>query len=177
MKFFYLLLSIVISTGCSSQKNVSSLEKLKTERSFNSSNCPEDGTCELKLIPNKSLNLKKDEFGQLYGEEIDSDMILVSYSYHRNAPKNAVDAHYSETYYFSIPKNTKNLDISDADLQNVNLVVDRQCYCKGTAGFFKISSGKLTLNIKKNELTLNGIFSNKNLPLIITKVDEKVSLE
>ena len=177
MKFLYLLLFIIFSTGCSSQKNIPGLEKLKTIRSFTSSNCPEDGTCQLKLTPNKSIDLKQDEFGQFYGELIDSDDILVSYSYRRNPPENAVDAHYSETYYFSIPKSTKQLDLYDADLQKVNLVVDRQCYCKGTAGFFKITSGRLSLNIKKNELTLNGIFSNEKLPLLITKVDEKVSLE
>ena len=63
------------------------------------------------------------------------------------------------------------------ELQKVNLVVERRCFCKGTAGFFKIIRGNLKLNIEKNELTLSGNFSNKKLPLLVTKIDEKVSLE
>ncbi len=177
MKLFYLLLFISFCTGCGSQKKTGVLKKLKDTKSFTTNNCPEDGVCSLKLIPNKSLQLKTDEFGQLYGETVTSDDILIKYSYNRNVPKNVADAHYSETYYFSISKNSTELDLRDAELQKVNLVVDRQCYCKGTAGFFKINNGALKLHIKKNELTLNGNFSNEKLPLIFTKIDEKVSLE
>lgn len=176
MKLFYLLLFMILSLGCSSQKSAFNLEKLDKIKSFSTSDCPEDGTCTLKIIPNKSLTLKYDDFGQLYGETIGSDQVLIEYTYKRKVPKNLADAHYSETYYFTIPKSTKELDLLDNELQKVNLVVDRRCFCKGTAGFFKITTGNLKLHIKKNELTLNGNFSNKKLPLLITKIDERVSL-
>ena len=177
MKAFYLLLFTAISFGCSSQKNVFSFENLVQAKTFASSNCPDDGSCFLEIIPNKSLLIKKDQFGQLYGETVDSDLVLIKFGYSRKVPKNAVDAHHSETYYFTIPKSTKNLDLSNEELQEVNLVIDRQCFCKGTAGFFKITSGQLNLDIRKNELTLNGNFSNEKLPLLFTKINEKVSFE
>lgn len=177
MKFLSFTFLFILSLGCSSQKDTFHLKKLEKIRSFSVSKCPKDGTCSFELIPNKSLHLKTDEFGQLYGEAVSSTNILVKYSYKRSVPKNLADAHYSETYYFTISKDTKELNLINTDLQKVSLVVDRQCFCKGTVGFFKITTGNLKLNIKKNELTLSGNFSNKKLPLLITKIDEKVSLE
>ena len=177
MKFIYLFTILLIYSGCKSQKEAFSLEKLQEIKSFSLTNCPEDGACILELIPDKSMVLKKDNFGQHYGETITSEDILVKYTYERKVPENVADAHYSESYYFNLPKNTQDLDLYDADLQKVNLVVDRQCFCKGTAGFFKITNGNLKLSIKKNELTLSGKFSHKNLPLLITEIKETVSLE
>ena len=173
MKFSYLFVLLSISFGCSSQKNTL---KLSEAKSFSVSNCPTDGKCTLKLVPNQSFIYKTDTFGNGYGETIESQHILLKYSYRRNPLKGAVDGHYSETYYFNLTKSTEELNLKNDDLQTVGLVVDRQCFCKGTAGVFKITNGNLTLVIKKNELTLNGNFSHKKLPLVITKINEKVDL-
>lgn len=176
MKFYHLLFLLILFTGCSAQKNTTALQQLEKIKSFSTSNCPDDGVCNIQIIPNKSIELKKDKFDQLYGETIDSDKILIKYSYKRNVLENTADAHYSETYYINISKDTKELDFNDLELQKVDLVVNRLCYCKGTTGFFKITNGNLKLHIKKNELTLSGVFSHKKLPLIVTKIDEKMNL-
>ena len=177
MKFFYLLFAVLVALNCSSSKNISTLEKLTGAQSFLSVNCPKDGVCTIQILPDKALTLKTDAFGQYYGEQVESNQILITYSYKRNVPQNTADGHFVETYYFSIPKNTEAITLTDAELQSVNLVVERQCFCKGSAGFFKITNGNLALRIQKNELTLKADFSHEKLPLVITKIDEKINLE
>ncbi len=177
MKGAYLLVVVIFTLGCGTHKNSAVLEDLQGPISNSMSACLEDGRCTLEIIPNQSLLLKEDAFGQFYGEQITSELLLFKLSYERDVPKGVADAHYSETYFFSIPKTTSTLELNNAELSKVNLVVERRCFCKGSAGFFKILSGKLKLSIKKNELTLSGRFSHENLPLLMTKIDEKVSLE
>ncbi len=177
MKSVLHLVLVVFALGCGAQKESSGLTKLQDPVELKMRNCLADGNCSINIIPNSSMKLKKDTFGQLYGEPVKSELLLFKLSYDRKAPKGVADANYSETYYFSIPKNTSTLDLKNEQLSQINLVVERRCFCKGTAGFFKILSGNLKLSIKKNDLTLSGNFSHENLPLLMTKIDEKVSLE
>ena len=177
MKEVFPIVILVLLMACGTQKEISGLEDLQTPIRQQMNTCIDDGTCSIEILPNSSMSLKKDAFGQLYGELTKSDLLLFKVTYERNVPKGLADADYRESFYFSIPKSTTSLQLEDGQLSQVNLVVERRCFCKGTAGFFKILSGKLELSIKKNELTLNGNFSHVNLPLLMTKIDEKVSLE
>jgi len=177
MKGAFLLIIMVFTLGCATQKNSAVLTDLQSPISNSMNQCLEDGHCTLEITPNQSLLLKKDAFGQFYGERTTSELLLFKLTYERTVPKGVADAHYSEAYFFSIPKTTTTLELNNAELSQVNLVVERRCFCKGSAGFFKILSGNLKLSIKKNELTLSGHFSHENLPLLMTKIDEKVSLE
>lgn len=177
MKAAFLLLFLVFILSCGTQKNTSGLEDLQDPIGLTMKSCLEDGTCKFEVIPNQTLLIKEDTFGQFYGEQTKSQLLLFKLSYERKVPKGVADGHYSETYFFSIPKATTTLELEDAQLSRVNLVVERRCFCKGTAGFFKITSGNLKLSIKKNELTLTANFSHENLPLLMTKIDENVSLE
>ncbi len=176
MKITFVFFMIIFLSSCSAQKNISSLAELKGNKSFKVTNCPKDGSCSLRIIKNKTLDLKKDEFGMYYGQKINSNSILLEYTYERNKLKNTVDSHYSETIYFSIPKTTESLMLIDKDLQKVSATLHRLCYCKGTTGYFKITKGNLSLNIKKNELTLNADLSIKNIPIVLNKIGEKISL-
>ena len=168
---------MVLILGCGAQKNPNGLAAFQDPLHHAMKNCIEDGDCILEIIPNSKLDLKSDEFGQLYGVIATGELMVFKLMYDRNVPKGIADANYTETYYFEIPKNTEKLVLKDRELAQINLVVDRRCFCKGTAGFFKILSGNLRLSIKKNELTLSGNFSHGSLPLVMTEIDEKVSLE
>lgn len=175
MKKYCYILVILLSYSCASQKK-SVLSNLKTATSYSLDTCETNYKCSLSFIPNKKVIVKKDEFGLSYGEFVKSDSILVKYQKKQQKENKAVDNFFTETLYFSIAKNDTKISLKDLDLQKVNMVLQRECYCKGTAGFFKITKGDLLFDIKKNELTLNTHFDIKNIPHKLRKINKKVTL-
>lgn len=173
-KYCYILL-ILLSYSCSSQKK-SILNTLKTTTTYTIDSCETNFKCSLSFIPNTKLIIKKDEFGLTYGEFVKSDSILVKYQKKQQKENKAVDNFFTETLYFSIAKNDTKISLKDIDLQKANMALQRECYCKGTAGFFKITKGSLLFDIKKNELTLNTDFDIKNIPHKLRKINKKVTL-
>lgn len=177
MRFIFTPLLLFILTSCASQKNSFFLQDLKEPIQYKLESTKKGFDTYLEIIPNKSLLLKKDEFGMLYGNFIKGDSILIKYQFKKKKIKNVVDDNFIETLYFTTDKTTTNLTLENLQLSKINMVLQRQCYCKGTAGFFKITNGNFNLNIKKNELTLTTDFSIKNIPHVLTKINEKVIFE
>lgn len=173
-KYCYILILLILYSCASQKENV--LINLKKATVYPLNTCKTGYKCSLSFIPNTKLIIKKDEFGLSYGNFVKSDSILVKYQKKQQKENKAADNFFTETLYFSIAKSDTEISLKDLDLQKVNMTLQRECYCKGTAGFFSITKGNLLFNIKKNELTLNTVFDIKNIPHKLRKINKKVTL-
>lgn len=132
------------------------------------SECPKDGTCNVQLLKNKSILVKKDEFGSTYYTLEDSDSKnVVKYTYNRTVKGDLQDANYREEIVFELNNQTDNLTLSDAALENTQLLFGRFCFCRGQTGNYKINQGKLTVTDGK-VIDLN--FKTDEVPQIISHV-------
>lgn len=132
------------------------------------SECPKDGTCTVQLLKNKSIVVKKDEFGSTYYTLEDSDSKnVVQYTYKRTVKGDLQDANYREEIIFELNNPTDNLTLSDATLENTQLLFGRFCFCRGQSGYYKINQGNLTVTDGK-EIDLN--FKTNEVPQIINHV-------
>jgi hypothetical protein len=132
------------------------------------SECPKDGTCTVQLLKKKSIVVKKDEFGSTFYTLEDSDSKnVVQYTYKRTVKGDLQDANYREEIIFELNNQTDNLTLSDATLENTQLLFGRFCFCRGQTGYYKINQGKLTVTDGK-VIDLN--FETNEVPQIINHV-------
>ena len=132
------------------------------------SECPKDGTCTVQLLKNKSITVKKDEFGSTFYTLEDSDSKnVIQYTYKRTVKGDLQDANYREEIIFEINNQTDNLTLSDATLENTQLLFGRFCFCRGQTGYYKINQGKLTVTDGK---MIDLDFKTNEVPQIINHV-------
>ena len=102
-----------------------------------------------------------DTADMLYPDFVD-DMTTntVKFTYNENAEKDVMDGHYREEVYFEVKNGTELLDLENMELKEVNFLYGRFCYCKGSAGYFKVDKGRLMM--KDGKLTIE--FANGQVP-------------
>ncbi|WP_291114216.1 hypothetical protein [Flavobacterium sp. UBA6135] len=134
-------------------------------------NCPEDGTCNLVLFKNKKLKILTDDLGSLYFSLADNnDTHVFHYQYQRNVPEEVQDGHHIEEVYWEINTEVINLTIENEALQQTKMIFGRHCYCKGQAGFFKVSSGSLQIIKATSGYEVRSHFNIKEVPQIIDTI-------
>ena len=132
------------------------------------SECPKDGTCTIQLSKNKSMVVKQDEFGSVfYTLEESTSKSVVQYTYKRTVKGDIQDANYREEVVFEIDNKSENLHVSDAALENNQLLFGRFCFCRGQTGYYKINQGNLTVN---NGKVVDLSFKTDQVPQIIKHI-------
>jgi hypothetical protein len=171
-----LILIIVFLTSCNTSKNAC-LEI--TENTFTKTvNCPENGECTIEFIPNKTIEFKKDEFGIIYPIISEGEKTIFKYTYKRNPVANTQDSNYTEIVYAEFDKSISEISLSNSELQNSKFYFGRICYCKGETGYYAIKNGEFEISeLAKNSLKVDFEFSIKEVPQIISKISEMVSLK
>ena len=171
-KILILYLTAVLTFGCTISK-IAVKEPLKEIET--TSICPEDGTCTSKIYRNQQLHIQVDETGALYYRLTDNkNTSVISYEYKKHTDSTLVDNHYSETILIEIDNNSKELNLKDKNLQNVKMLFDKQCFCRGQAGVYKITNGHLVFT-KENELnTIQLEFEIQNSSQILKTIDFSV---
>jgi hypothetical protein len=135
------------------------------------SECPKDGICSVQISKNKSMDVKKDEFGNMYYTlEENSSKSVVKYTYNRTVKGDIQDANYREEVVFEIENDTENINFSDAALQNTQLLFGRFCFCRGQTGNYKVSQGKLSITKSAKEKAIDLNFKIDVVPQIIHHV-------
>ncbi len=147
--------------SCSCKKtSISNFEKATLK-----SDCPKDGTCSVEIIKNKSISIKKDEFGSIYYLLEDNlNTTVVKYSYSRTVKGDLQDAGYREEIVFEIDENNKTL--KNRELTKTNMLFGRFCFCRGQTGNYIVDNGEL--EIKDNTINLN--FTVSQVPQIIKNI-------
>jgi hypothetical protein len=170
---FFLTLTIIACKPAQSTTTV-----VNTTFNLLNTNCPENGKCTLELIPNKTIEFKKDEFGFYYPEISEGSKTILKYTFKKNPIPNTQDSNYTEIVYAELDSNLKEISLSNKELQNIKLFFGRLCYCKGETGYFPIKNGDFKLTIpSKNTVQIDLIFKVSEVPQIISEIHETISLK
>ncbi|WP_298222507.1 hypothetical protein [Flavobacterium sp.] len=141
---------------------------LQTATLSAASECPKDGTCNIQLLKNKTIAVKKDEFGSVfYTLEESTSKSVVQYTYKRTVKGDIQDANYREEIIFEIDNKTENLNLSDVALADTQLLFGRFCFCRGQTGYYAINQGKLSVNKNSNDTVVDLNFKTDQVPQII----------
>lgn len=169
-KLLVLFLSFTLAF-CNCKKNViSNPEKIKKTTIVNSY-CPEKGTCTIEILENKNLIIKTDDLGGTYYEtEASNKHDVVIYKFNKNTKEGLYDGSYQEEIIFEINKSANKISFLNSDLQQTKMIFGRHCYCKGQAGYFKVTNGKLNFNKTKEEINIDLDFKITVVPQIINKI-------
>ena len=168
MKVVNPLLFLLLLISCKAQNN---FDKTNTI-------CPENDVCSAELIPNSTLKLHTDSIGMLYTTIEDGKHLIFKFSYSRNVDKQSLDGHYIEEIYAEFNSDLSEINLEDEDLQNVKLLFNRICFCKGSTGFYPITKGKLSIKkINKNTYNIRLNFKVDEVPQVITSINETLILK
>ncbi|NJM79542.1 MAG: hypothetical protein HC854_07910 [Flavobacterium sp.] len=178
MKKIILLPFFILLLYCKSAKNkVDRENKMEEEIEITTKNnsCPQDGTCTIEILKNKSLAIKKDEFNQIYFQEIvNNKTSIIKFQYQRDNEKGYADGNYREEIIFEINNTETSLNLSDNALQTTKMLFGRHCFCKGQAGYFNITKGNLSLTKENEEYKLTLDFLITEVPQIIKTISTSV---
>ena len=94
-----IVLNLLLLISCKSTQQVNSQVPNNETTITKIENCPENGTCTIELIPNKKLDFKTDEFGNLYPTINNGEKTILKYTFTKNPIENTVDSNYSEIVY------------------------------------------------------------------------------
>ena len=95
---------------------------------------------------------------------------VILYEYKRNVEDGIQDGQHREEIVFEINNTDKEIHLNDFALQNTKMLFGRHCFCRGQAGFYKVSDGKLNLENKDNTITLDLDFTITKVPQLYSKV-------
>lgn len=176
MKYFLIICTLFLAS-CKTIKTKNSVIKSNETVFTQSENCPENGTCLVELIPNKTIEFKKDEFGNLYPVISEGTKTVFKYTYTKNPISEIEDSDYTEIVYAEVDLNN-NVQLQNETLKSIKLHYGRLCFCKGESGYFPITRGVFNLSkIDENTLKIDVDFIVKKVPQIISEIHETVSLK
>lgn len=144
-KIFTLLAVTALMASCNTTKGVAGTNWLGKKTTI-ASVCPENGTCTATREFEKGLNLQG--FQELYPQDIfNPETILVKYEFERKKSEDLyADDFYKEEVFMEIPAKAFKKQYKDTELEQVKLVYGKHCYCKGEAGYYKITEGTLKIH-------------------------------
>ncbi len=158
MKNIILTSILLIFMSCNSTQNMQVQVKKsyysKTMTKKNNTNITE----KWQVVPNASINFEKDKFG-VGMAKLDKGNKTVFYYKYNSQPidKSIMDGGYIQEIFFEIEGDIKNMSLKDKQLSNVNLLVGKHGFFRGS-GVYAVGSGSLDLKILGNdqvEITIN----------------------
>ena len=127
MRTILLLFILFIGISCGSQRSKSTIV-LNENIMLDGTRCPENGSCTIELIPNKSLEFKKDEFGIIYPLITEGVNTLLKYTYKKKPIPNLQDGNYSEIIYAEFNPTMQEITIENEELQQFKFHFGRFCF-------------------------------------------------
>lgn len=163
------LLLLVASCACA-KKAVKKEDVVEAGQTI--SECPEDGTCTLKIFKNKRLVVLYDDIGKMfYKLEEDSNTSVVIYEYNRKTDPALQDGQYREEVVFEVENKDQELKLKDMELIQAKMLFGRHCFCRGQTGYYYIQNGELNLVIKDAEVTVDLKFKITEVPQTISAIN------
>jgi hypothetical protein len=144
----------------------------------NTLNCPENGDCTIELLPNKSLEFKKDQFGSLYPVISEGNKTIFKFIYTRKPIPNTQDSNYTELVFAELDSVISPKKFTNETLKDAKLYFGRLCFCKGETGYYPIKNGKFNISKStKNSFKIDFNFKIDEVPQIISSINETVSVK
>lgn len=160
------LLIVLFLTGCACKKTTSVAASEKTGLT---TPCPEEGTCQVKLLKNKKIEFKMNEAtGKFYHVLSDSnEKHVVQYEYTKIVDTTLADAEHTETLTFEVDANNPEIELNGKALQQSNMIFGRFCFCRGATGIYKVYDGNLSVKKDQGKLKVAMDFKITEVPQII----------
>ncbi|MDO9039340.1 MAG: hypothetical protein Q7U59_13435 [Lutibacter sp.] len=144
----------------------------------NTLNCPENGDCTIELLPNKSLEFKKDEFGNLYPVISEGNKTIFKYIYTKKPIPNTQDSNYSEIVFAELNSVISPKTFTNETLKDAKMHFGRLCYCKGETGYYPIKKGEFNISKStKKSFKIDFNFKIDEVPQIISAINETVCIK
>jgi hypothetical protein len=171
-------LLFLITLSCKSTKNMMADFVVNKTILVNTINCPENGNCTIELLPNTSLEFKKDEFGSLYPVISEGNKTIFKFIYTRKPIPNTQDSNYTELVFAELDSVISPKTFTNETLQNAKLHFGRLCYCKGETGYYPIKKGEFNITkSSKNTFKIDFNFKVNEVPQIISAINETVCVK
>ena len=151
-------------------KMVSNLSKEATH--LKAFDCPENVDCTTEILKNKDYTIEKENIGKLYPKIVDGDKIVIKYTYQIKNENNYTDGNQSEVVLFVIDKET-NSELKDLDLQKINMLFGKNCFCRDIQGYYKVTKGNFKL--EKSQISIEFTIPKLGNNQIVKKI--QLSLE
>lgn len=151
-----LFLSALVLCSCATKKSIGNEAALISA-------CPKDGTCTIELFENKSITIKKNDFGSVYYNlEDNASTRVAKYTYIRKVKGDIQDAGYREEVIMELKKGEEGASSP--------MLFGRFCFCKGQTGYYIIPHPNLTITSKSNLQTVDMDFKIEEVPQIIKHI-------
>jgi len=144
----YLLFVFIITLSTCKSADTSNMLTYMSEKTMQTDDCKEGGTCKVEIFKNKDYTIEKDGIGKIYPKIVAGENIVVKYTYKMGNPNNYADGGESETLHFIITKEMEK-ELQNSDLQKIKLVYGKNCFCRDIQGFYKVEQGNFTLKSSK----------------------------
>ncbi len=177
MRYFIPILFFLTLFSCRNGKTTTENKKKQPDIIYKTKSCPEDGSCHIEVMYNKSLLIKTDHTGKIYPEIIKGKNLIIKYQYQKEAPEGTADGNYTEIIYFELPDKKINLNLHDENLKQVKMLYGRLCFCRGASGYYRINRGNLSVvRTGKKQLKILLNFKMNKIPQVIEHIDEIIEL-
>ena len=173
MKAFYFLIPLLVVNACKTQTGtvITSAETVMEKSENIRSECPEDGTCEVIIHKNQTLEIV-DDAGNLFPQIIEGQNIVVEYTYRRLGPAGTADGNYSEILYFEVSPETSNFTKENEELTDVKMLLGILGY--RNVSYYELMEGKLVFTRTDNSLSFDFRFKIDQASHVISHIKEKV---
>jgi len=173
-----IIIGLLFLISCKTAEKATSQVNMNKPVSIQTENCPENGTCTIELLPDKTIDFKTDEFDNLYPVISEGNKTVLKYTFSKKPIENVADSNYTELIYAELPNQISELNFENTALQTIKLHYGRLCFCKGESGYFPINNGVFKLSkVDENSIKIDLNFSVKKIPQIISEIHETVSLK
>lgn len=168
---FILIMISTLTPTCSTMKKEIMFKNDSANLQVNGDTCPSSGRCSIE-IKKGSYTIETDTIGAMYPSFTEVEGEMVSFTYHVPAKEGMADGDYSETIMFQIPKGLKGIMVlKDESLSKVKLLLNKQCFCRGQAGYQLITKG--TLAIKRsttNKISFDLSYELSGIDIVVSSI-------
>ncbi|MDC8005681.1 hypothetical protein POV27_16605 [Aureisphaera galaxeae] len=151
--YLFIALTLIFVSCDSTKKTVAETNEVETPSKLivNDGTCPEQGTCSFQIKEGTQFSVAKDGTGAIYPTYEDSEGSVAEFRYQEKGPEGTADGDYAEVIQFNIPASIgKGKSYTGETLQEVTLLYYKECFCKGQAGYYKVTQGALKLYTNAN---------------------------
>lgn len=135
-----------------------------TENYSLESECPTEGECSVEILRDKSIDVKTDDIGKIYYSLQNAPgKTVIKYSYSKHTDTALQDDGYNEDILFEVNSDYTEFSYTDAALQDTKMLFGVMCFCRGKAGFYKVTEGSVTYNGKNLEIHIPEIVDSQKL--------------
>ncbi|WP_415373707.1 hypothetical protein [Patiriisocius sp. Uisw_017] len=125
---------------------------------------------------NTIYSLVEDTAGSLYPAFETGNATTLIFNYTEKGAAGTADGDYTETVHLMIPNDSNYLKLKDQNLQQLKMVFGKFCFCRGEAGYYKVTNGSVSIKNEKGLMTIKASFEIPETSNKISTIEQVVVL-